>query len=157
MQIYHNRISGAYLASPYLRQRDNGLWEAGVAHFIFPSENEINSAEQPVSKAYDPEFGDGATNMFTSFFECFREALNDAKLPMRYLGIDVCPRSHLKSLAMNFMVLDTQIICLRSNLREREDVAWTILSSAGVRKVYHMPALPMTIQATDLKKAKGLM
>jgi hypothetical protein len=149
-------FSGAYLASPYLRQRDNGLWEAGVSHFIFPSENEISYSEQRFSKAYDNIFGNGATNMFIGFVDCFKQAFAETKLTMpQYLGIDVRSRSHIQNLAMYFMALGSDILCLRSNLREKEDVAWTILANEGIEKVFHLPSLPMTINESDLNTAKG--
>ncbi|TZF83912.1 hypothetical protein FW774_10670 [Pedobacter sp. BS3] len=149
-------FSGAYLASPYLRQRDNGLWEAGVSHFIFPSDNEKVYSEKSFGKAYDNQFGSGATNMFMAFVDSFKQAFAESKLTMpQYFGIDIRPRSHLKSLAMYFMVVGSDVFCLRTNLREQEDVAWTILASGGIDKVYHLPAFPMTINESDLNEAKG--
>lgn len=149
-------FSGAYLASPYLRQRDNGLWEAGVSHFIFPSENEKLNSENSHSNAYDNQFGNGATNMFIGFVDCFKQAFAKSKLTMpQYFGTDVRTRSHLKNLSMSFMILGSDIICLRPNLREKEDIAWTILFNRGVDKVYHLPSLPMTIKETDLNKSRG--
>lgn len=148
-------FSGAYIASPYLRQRNNGLCEAGVSHFIFPSDNEKVS-EKSFVKAYDNRFGNGATNMFISFDHCFKQAFAEAQLTMpQYLGIDIRSRSHLKSLAMYFLVAGPDIFCLRPNLREQEDAAWTILASSGIDRVYHLPSLPMTINEGDLNKAKG--
>jgi hypothetical protein len=149
-------FSGVYLASPYLRQRDNGLWEAGVSHFIFPAENEMKHTEKSFSKAYDNQFGNGATNMFMGFADCFKQAFIEAKLTMpQYIGIDIRSRSHLQSLAMNFMVFGSDVFCLRANLRGQEDKAWSILVDRGMTKVYHLPALPMTINETDLITAKG--
>lgn len=149
-------FTGAYLASPYLRQRDNGLWEAGVANFIFPSENEIDHSEESFGKAYDSRFGQGATNMFRGFMDCYKQAFAGVKLTMpRYLGIDIRPRSALKSLAMYFMVVGADIFCLRANLREQEDVAWTIFADGGIDRVYHLPSFPMTIDESDLNTAKG--
>ena len=147
---------GAYLASPYIRQRDNGLWEAGISHFLFPSENEKKYSEASFSQVFDNEFGNGATGMFMGFIECYKRAFAEQKMKMpQYLGIDVRPRSHLKSLAMYFMVSGTDFFCLRANLREQEDVAWRILADEGISEVYHLPALPMTIDETDLNRAKG--
>ena len=148
-------FSGAYLASPYLRQRDNGLWEAGVSHFIFPAENELQHSE-PFSKAYDNKFGNGATYMFMEFVRCFKQAFFEAELTIpQYFGIDFRSRSHLQGLAMDFMVAGSDFFCLRVNLREQEDLAWAILANAKIDKVYHLPSLPMTINESDLNTAKG--
>ena len=150
-------FSGAYLASPYLNQRDNGLWEAGVAHFIFPSENEMKYSEKSFGKTYDNWFGQGATNMFLGFMDCFKQAFAEASLTIpKYLGIDIRPRSALKSLAMYFMVVGSDVLCLRANLREQEDAAWTILADRGIDRVYHFLVIPMTIDVSDLNTAKGI-
>lgn len=149
-------FSGAYLASPYIRQRDNGLWEAGVSHFIFPPNKKTSLWGTLFVKAYDKQFGNGATNMFLAFVDCFKQAFAEAKLTMpQYFGIDIRSRSHLENLAMYFMILDSDVFCLRANLREQEDFAWTILADGGIDKVYHLPAVPMTIDESDLNDAKG--
>jgi hypothetical protein len=149
-------FSGAYLATAYLRQRDNGLWESGVAHFVFPSPTGVESQEFPFEDAFDNQFGHGATTMFRHFTADFMSAFRESPIqPPGYFGLDVRPRMHLQSIAMNFMVLGQHVVCLRPKLREKEDVAWSIFASVGVRRIYHMPALPMTIKQGDLGIAKG--
>lgn len=139
-----NGFSGSYLAAPYIRQRDNGLWESGVSHFIFPSKSNKIISEKSFGKAYDDQFGNGATEMFINFVECFKKSFREAEITMpQYLGLDVRTRSHLQGLAMNFMVLDSKIICLRAILREKEDIAWTILASNDIHTVYHLPSIPL--------------
>ena len=150
-------FSGAYLAAAYLRQRDNGLWEPGVAHFIFPSPTGMESQEFPFEGAFDNQFGHGATTMFSHFAKDFMAAFRESPIePLNYFGLDVRPRMHLQSLGMYFMVLGQQILCLRPNLREKDDAAWSIFAANGVCTIYHMPALPMTINKADLRVSKGL-
>ena len=149
---------GAYLAAPYLKQRDNGLWEAGVSHFIFPPNKDTNLWGKLFTKAYDKQFGNGATSMFDSFIKCYKKAFYEANLTMpQYIGIDIRSRSHLQSIAMNFMVLNSEVFCLRANLREEEDMAWAILASAGINKVFYFPSVPLAIPESDLGFAKGLI
>lgn len=148
-------FSGAYLPAPYLRQRDNGLWEAGVSHFIFPSPSGIEAQEFPYEPAFDRVFGHGATTMFMSFVGHFKAAFAESPFTMpQYLGLDVRPRLHLQSLAMNFLCLGPHVLCLRKNLRAEEDPSWTILAGAGVKTVLHMPCVPMGIKETDLAITK---
>ena len=147
-----NGFSGGYLAVPYLRQRDNGLWEAGVSHFIFPSKTNKKMSENAFHTTFDDQLGNGATKMFVHYVECFKKSFIEANITMpQYLGLDLRTRSHLQAIiAMNFMVLDSQVICLRPNLRENEDAAWTILASAGIQKVYHLPSVPLTINRVEV-------
>ena len=148
-------FSGAYLPAPYLRQRDNGLWEAGVSHFIFPSPSGIEAEEFPYDGTFDRPFGHGATTMFLNFVSHFKAAFADSPITMpQYLGLDVRPRLHLQSLAMNFLCLGPHVLCLRKNLRAEEDPAWTILAGQGIKSVFHMPCVPMAIKSEDLAVTK---
>jgi hypothetical protein len=148
-----NEFLGAYLAAPYLRQRNNGLWESGVSHFIFPQKSNKETLEKSLRTAYDNQLGNGATEMLFCFVECFKKSFSEANIMMpQYFGLDMRTRSHLQGLAMNFMVLDSQIICLRSNLREKEDVAWTILASKNICKICHLPSIPLSVSNVEVNK-----
>ena len=110
-------FSGVYLATPYLKPKEKGLYEAGIAHFIFP-DGDSSQLTSPLNRAYDADLGAGASALFFGFMECYKKAFKDNKLTIpQYFGIDIRPRSHLNSMAMYFMVKDAQLICLRANLR----------------------------------------
>lgn len=139
-------FSGAYLASPYLRQRDNGLWESGIGHFIFPSKDGPEASAASNFSTYDRHFGKGATAMLTNFITDMRECYKEKPFKEApTIGLDLRPRSHLSHLAMYFMLLGSKVLCLRANLRE-EDPAWGILAKAGIQEVVHLPCVPLEIR-----------
>jgi hypothetical protein len=148
-------FSGGYLASPYIRQREYGLWESGIAHFIFPAANGIESQKNSLRAPYDSRFGPGATTMLQHFILALRSAYNENQIEEpRIIGLDLRPRSHLNSIAMHFMVVGSRALCLRAHLREL-DPAWGILAKAGIKSVIHLPSVPLTIRIEDLHLAKG--
>lgn len=153
---------GAFLASPCITERKDGLWESVVALFIFPEKDETDPLPKKGGKRQnylDDEFGKGAEKMFNNFLKTFGKEFNKLevdKLFGKYISVAIRPRSYLGGLAMWFMVLDSHIICLRRNLREQEDSAWGFLASQGIKKVYYLPSHPMTISKSDLDYAKGL-
>jgi hypothetical protein len=149
-----HEFSGMYLACPYLRQRDNKLWEAGIANFIFPS-NRGKETETEEEGVFDDQFGRGATTMLANFIPDLRASFQKANITMpSYFGLDVRTNSHLQFVAMNFMVLGSDIFCVRTNLRE-EEPAWSILASNGIKNVYHLPSAPLTIPEKNLCSSNG--
>jgi hypothetical protein len=155
-QYIKNGFSGAYLASAYIRQRNNELWESGVAHFIFPSKN---SSESPSTSnlwnrifkkkeradELDDLFGKGTAIMFKGFMASFDKEYAERKVGEifgKYFGLDYRPQSHLQNFAADFMVLDSQIVFLRANLHEYSN--WNYLATQGIEKVYHLPSVRIT-------------
>ncbi len=96
-------FSGAYMACTYMRQRENQLWESGIAHFIFPSPDGPEAVQKPFNGTYDHPFGSGATAMFVGFMDA-RSAFKDVPM-LPVIDLDVRPASHLQAFWMDFMVL----------------------------------------------------
>jgi hypothetical protein len=116
----------------------------------------MESQEFPFEGAFDNQFGHGATTMFSHFAKDFMAAFRESPMePPNYFGLDVRPRMHLQSLGTYFMVLGQHILCLRPNLREKDDAAWSIFASGGVDHIFHMPSIPMTISKAQLRISKG--
>jgi len=169
-QYINKGFLGAYLASPCMTEREDGLWESVVANFIFPAkelfedkmtlwQKTLGKRQTQSNQFLDDQFGKGAAKMYNGFMESFSErhiSLKVDKLFGKYISVGIRPKSYLGKLAMWFMVLDSQIICLRADLREQEDSAWEFLAKQGINKVYHLPSAPVTIDESDLDEAKNL-
>jgi len=140
-------FSGAYMACTYMRQRDNQLWESGIAHFIYPSSDGPEASQKPFNGAYDHPFGSGATAMFVGFQDAFKSALKDVPM-LPQIGLDIRPVSHLQTFGMDFMVLGTDLLFLCRNLNE-DDRSWSNLTFNNIHKVYHLPTFSIT-SGTDL-------
>ena len=139
-----------YYATPYIKDKGDGKFESGIAHFIFPGDCR---PEAPF-KVYDGALGEGATGLFTAFVEIFRSHFDDS-FSIPYIDIDVRTRSQLGSLSSGFMLLGDRIVFHGSQVRE-DDVRFEILARRGITEVVHTPSVPMTISPEQLKEAKGL-
>lgn len=147
-------FGGLFLPCPYIRVKDGGRHESGIAYFGFPSSRGHESQEYPYEPAFDDAFGHGFTTMMTTFIRSLQESSREMGITMaRPIGMEVRARSQLSALGFGFMVLGPHILCLKTVISE-QDPAWTALRSAGVTDVYHLPSVPMTIDEQDLPLAK---
>ena len=138
-----------YYATPYIRDKQDGQYESGIAHFIFPGDCR---PEAPF-KVYDGALGDGATGLLTSFMEIFRSHF-DEKFSIPYIGLDLRTRSQLGQLSSGFMLFGDRIIFHGTQPRE-DDIRFELLARRGITEIVHAPSMPMTISPDQLKEAKG--
>jgi len=125
-----------------MRQRENELWESGIAHFIFPDPSGKEAqVPPPFNGAYDHTFGKGATAMLMGFQDSLKSSFAEAKFKSPpIIGLDIRPLSHLQSIQMFLMALGSEIVVLGQEIREN-DPTWTQLTSRKINRVYHMPTI----------------
>lgn len=138
-----------YFATPYFKQKHDGLFESGVVHFIFPSENYLSDNELSV---YDSELGKGATDLFIHFADEFKSNFTES-FNIPYIGVDIRTRSQLGSVLSGFMLYKSSVIYLGTNILSN-DPRFDMLVKNGIKEVVHAPALPMEITKEQLKEAK---
>ena len=150
-----NGFSGLLMPCAYIRQKEAGMVESGIAYFAAPSPQGIECLDRPFEPSFDGQFGHGFTTMMISFIKCLQESSKETNISLcTCIGLDVRPRSHLNTLGFGFMVIGNNIICLKTKVSEKDPV-WTILRATGVTEVYHVPSIPAGISEADLAVAKA--
>lgn len=145
-----------YYATPYFKDKGNGKFESGIAHYIFPGENVDSEVDLGMGRSvapYDNALGKGATKLSMKFIQMFNAHFND-KFRIPYIGLDIRTRSQLGSLVSGFMLVGDKIIFHGAKADER-DPRFATLARHGFKTIYHAPSAPMTISEEQLKEAKG--
>ena len=147
-------FSGLLMPCAYIRQKDAGQVESGIAYFGVPSPRGRESQEFPYEAAYDCHFGHGFTMMMVSYLRALGESSRDTGIPLfRHIGLDVRPRLHLGSIGSGFMVVGPHVVCLKTRV-SGQDGSWTALRATGISEVFHMPSVPAGITESQLHIAK---
>ncbi len=138
-------FSGLLLPSSYLVKKTESIVESGISYFGAPSLKGKECLDFPFAAAFDDGFGHGFTKLLTSFFEVLKESSRQIKITLpRCIGLDVRPRSRLGKLGFGFLVVDSHIACIKTQLSE-DDPVWTVLRHSGVQEVFHLPSIPLAI------------
>lgn len=149
-----NGFSGLLMPCAYIRKKNAGQVESGIAYIGVPSPVGRESKKFPYEAAYDRHFGHGFTTMMVSFIRELQQSTRDTEIGLfQTIGLDVRPRQHLESLGFGFMLVGPHIVCLKTVVSERDPV-WTILRRTGISEVYHFPSVPAGIAESDLHIAK---
>ncbi len=144
-------FSGVFLPCAYLRKKEGGRTEAGIAYFGFPSANGREAQEYPYEPAYDRDFGHGFTKMMTSFIRALQQSSKETGITLSpCIGLDLRRRMQLGSLGFGFMLFGSHVVCLKTTLSEQDPV-WTALRSTGIAEVFHIPSVPTTINEDQLQ------
>lgn len=150
-------FEGLLIPCGYLRTKDAGKIESGIAYFGFPAKDGPHAAKdsaEPPDDTYDPRFGKGFTEMLLSFIRSVKESERHVSLTqMPTIGLDVRRRSELGRLGLGFAVFGSRIICLKTQISER-DPAWTALRLSGVEQVIHLPSVTAAITEDQFAEAK---
>lgn len=153
-EYLRNGFSGLLMPCAYIRKKEAGHVESGIAYFGFPSPHGRESQEFPYEAAYDRPFGHGFTTMMVSFIRALQQSSRDTGITLfQPIGLDVRPRMHLGSLGFGFMLVGPHIVCLKTIVSEQDPV-WTVLRGTGLSEVFHIPSIPAGIPESDLHTAK---
>jgi hypothetical protein len=147
-------FSGLLMPCAYLRTKDAGRFEAGIAYFAYPSPHGREVQEYPYESSYDEQFGRGFFTMMTSFIHALEQSSRATRITLyRAISLDVRPRLQLGSLGFGFMVVGTHIVCLKTRISE-QDPTWAVLRDTGISEVFHIPSVPASIAESALHTAK---
>jgi hypothetical protein len=149
-----NGFSGLLMPCAYIRKKDAGQVESGIAYIGAPSPHGREYQEFPDEGAYDRPFGHGFTTMMVSFIRELQQSSRDTGVTLfQPIGLDVRPRLHIGSLGFGFMLVGPHIVCLKT-LVSGQDPVWTVIRGMGISEVFHIPSVPASIAESDLHTAK---
>jgi hypothetical protein len=151
-----NGFKGLLMPVPYRREKPGGRIEAGFAYFGSPSPTQGPLLEPQQRGFWADHFSEEFHSMIRRFIHALVEGAAATRLPIQevIIGLDVRKRMQLDAIILSFMVLGNNLICLRATIDERE-WTWSILRSAGITELYHLPSVSMAIRADELEKAKS--
>ena len=136
---------GCFWPLNYIRQKSEGI-ETGIA---YTGMERVGYGEEAhtSSRAYDDTIGTGFTDMMVAFIEELKVQSQQTGMTLQNcIGLDVRDRKQLGSISFDFLVLDQNVICLKTSIRE-DDPVWTVLRANGIDSVIHMPAVPIELEA----------
>lgn len=153
-EYLRNGFTGVFMPCVYRREKGEGLYEAGITYFGYPSVHGQESQEYPFEEAFDGEFGHGFTTMMTAFIRSMQASAKETGITLAPpVGLDVRNRSQVGALGFGFMVVGQHVLCLKTVITA-QDPAWVALRSTGIKEVYHAPAVPAAIPEELLHTAK---
>lgn len=137
--------SGLLMPCPYARTKGPGSIESGIAYFAGMPSDTVPDSESLLNEAFDGSMGRGVTDLFYRFALILRESSRERKLTLpAYIGIDLRPRSLLGTVELGFLVVDGQIVALKTRITP-QDPSWAVLSATGIQQVWHLPSVPFAI------------
>lgn len=147
-------FEGMFMPCTYIRKKDGGKVESGIAYFGSPSSDGREVQETSFGSGFDDSFGPGFTAMMITFINSLKQSSEASGISLDpVIGLDVRLRTHLEALGFGFMVVGPHVICLKTRLVEQDPI-WTALRSTGISEVYHLPSVPAEIAEADLSVAK---
>jgi hypothetical protein len=148
-------FSGLLLPCAYIATKKPPLFESGIAYFGYPSLLGRECQEHPFESSFDGQFGHGFTTMMTTFMRALQQSSLATSLPLPPpVHLNVRRRRQLGYLDLGFMLVGTQVVCLKTRLDPEHDLAWLALRETGIPTVFHLPCQPAAIETAQLTLAK---
>lgn len=141
-------FSGLFMPFSYIRTKEAGRCESGIAYFGSPSQQGRESQEYPYNRAFDRQFGHGFTTMMTTFIRALQQSSRDTGITLdTAIGFEVRTWLQLGSFTFGYMLVGPHIICLKPVVSE-QDPTWTVLRSKGISEVFHMPSTATILKSS---------
>ena len=139
-------LPGLLIPCPYFRIKKPDSIETGIAFFAGLPDYDTAQVDRRQHSAFDDDFGHGFSDTWAHFIAILKECSRERRLTLqRFIGLDVRPRSHLGSIEFGFLVVDGQIIAIKTHITPR-DPTWALMNTFyGVEEVWHLPAIGLTV------------
>ncbi len=127
----------------YRRRKPQGV-EAGIAYLGRGNDPSLSGIDG-VETAFDDDFSPGFTQALFHFVEMLKAESQVTGITLQpCIGLDVRNAGQLGVLDFDFLVLDSEVVCLKAEV-DPKDPIWTVIRSQGIDTVIHIPALPLAL------------
>lgn len=133
--------AGITLPCVYMREKQQGQVEVGIAIFVSPGENAPQDPEA-ARMGFDQAMGAGAGVMILDFLGDLTESGRERGLPTHPLiGVDLRARLALGTIVFDTMLLGTEVLSLKRRV-DSDDPLWEMLAGEGVTSIWMLPSVP---------------
>ena len=147
--------AGTLIPVTYLKPKETGGYESGVACFAFPASRDKSRPDFGTHSKFEDYLMPGAYMYVLDFAKMLAEATRGFGVsPPRLIGMDTRPRLQLGMIMFDFLVFAGELLCLKCDVNAN-DPLWKVFHGLGNRRVWHLPSVPVEITPDQLLRAQG--
>jgi hypothetical protein len=141
-------FAGLFMPFTYIRTKDAGRFESGIAYFGSPSQQGPECKDNTLKGAFDAPFGSGFTTMMGAFIRALQQSSRNTGITLSpTIGLDVRTWFQIGSFSFSYMIVGPHVVCLKAVISER-DPTWTVLKSTGISEVFHIPSMAAVLRVS---------
>jgi hypothetical protein len=138
-------FNGVFLPCAYLSE-SSSVSQAGYMMYVWSGGRPNRTTKSKPIDGFEKQFGPGSTDMIPTFWGAHIDTWKSFGLgECAAADFDFACRSHCELMALDFLVVDSQIVCLKNSIDE-DDPVLVEAARAGIERVYWMPSYTTTLR-----------